>query len=322
MTKIINSFINKSTNDLTNGLASKFNAVFSSRLFFSVRGADNVHIYLWILKDLFWSLGYVYAGTTFGLLALLWLTVMFYNSFGMKNTQELYYFVPLFLWLYGNFWWMRSEFSNPYDSSVGREQGGYIMLAGMAIAQIYFIIFKCDCTKKWLKNNEASENLYQNHGYIPSISFFENWRQYEFFHVMCWIGKDISWNFLIKPMWLIFVCFTLIVSLDFIRVSLKNKKLAVDLTHYIVQFMWLCANIVWSSGELFSLTTDDIHSLFITDPLTCRWISSVILLCSYIPIIILYTCWIILSYRGKINEADDVIQGIATHQNETGLELL
>lgn len=248
--------------------SEKFENSLSTRLFLmSPRGVENVHIYLWILKDIFWALGYVYAGSTFGCAALAWTAFLFFNALKARVTEELYFLVPMFLWLFGNFWWMRTEFIDNKNTISGREQGGYIMLTGMIFAQLYYIIFKWT---GWLKSDEFAVSRYIRNGYVPYFKCFENWRKYEFFHIVCWIGKDIGWNFKLKYLWVICVFLTVIVSLDFIRVSAKSKKNAVDLTHYITQFVWLCANIVWSAGEIFELTSDDTHSIFIADPITCR----------------------------------------------------
>lgn len=294
-------------NEITNKISSEFKDSLSWRLFcLSVRGTENVHIYLWILKDLSWSLGYAYSGITFGLLALIWALCLFANTVKLKNTEEVYFLVPMFLWLFGNFWWMLNEFSGKDIYLAGRQQAGYIMLTAIIICQLFFIFFNFNWFTKYIENSEYNINTYAKSGYIPFTSYFKNWRQYEFFHMLCWIGKDISWNFLQKQMWFVFVTLTLVVSIDFIRVSAKGERRAVDFTHYLIQLIWLCANIVWSSGEVFELTSDDTHSIFTSDPITCRWLSAIILVCSYIPILLLYLVWIPLSYFGRIKEDYDI----------------
>jgi hypothetical protein len=289
-------------------ISEKFQLKASTRLiFFSARGVQNVHIYLWCMYDLLWSLNYVTAGMVFSCLALAWATFLFYHV--RNNSEELYFLVPIWLQLIGNLIWLKSEFGGAGSDLQGRYIGGYIILAGAILAQIYFIarVSKFEIFRKLLKNNKDTIAIYEKNGFVSYFSLFENWRQYEFFHTMCWIISDVAWCFKIKWLWFISIFITSIISLDFIRVTMKTKKLAMDLTHYIVLLMWLISNFIWSAGELFEITSDDTHSLFIPDPITCRWLSAVVLALAFVPIIILYVIWIPFSYFGIINEEHDMI---------------
>lgn len=288
-----------------NRLSKFYRAPFSPNLFISVRGIVNLHIYLWTLKDLFWSLGYEISGSVFGCLAVAFAFWEFINAIKFKNTEEFYFLVPSMLWLFGNFWWMRCEFDNNGKYALqGREQGGYMLLTAYIFSMMYYIIFKW-WPRGFIKNDPNVINQYEFLGFKPYFTFFENWRQYEFFQTVCWIAMETSWCFKCIYTWFPAAILATVVAIDFIVRSTTTKKNAMDFTHYISQLTWLIANIVWSTGELFEITSDDVpNSLFIQGNFTFRWLASVILALTFFPIILFYIVWIPLSYFGQIKEYD------------------
>lgn len=71
--------------------------------------------------------------------------------------------------------------------------------------------------------------------------------------------------------------------------------------HYVSQFLWVTANIVWAFGELFVINGNDLpQTMFDPSVYSWRWASSIILFCAWIPIILLYFAWIPLTYFGYI----------------------
>jgi hypothetical protein len=54
------SLSNQNQNNKIEKLANQFSIAWSPVIFYTVRGAENIHIYFWILKDLGWSLNNVY----------------------------------------------------------------------------------------------------------------------------------------------------------------------------------------------------------------------------------------------------------------------
>lgn len=74
--------------------------------YYSVRGSENVHIYLWVAKDLSWSQGWEVSGMFFGILAILWCFVLLYHAIHSKNIEEIYMWIALVMWLSANFIWM------------------------------------------------------------------------------------------------------------------------------------------------------------------------------------------------------------------------
>lgn len=290
--------------NLLYSISSKFNDEFSKNLLFSVRGIENFHIYLWLLKDLCWSLDYTICGTIFGVCAMFFTIVIMYNRFTFGNTEEVLFSIPLCLWLFGNFWWMRTEFVDDQTkiNSQGRVEASWILISAYCVALLYYIVLKW-WPKNFIKNNDLVVMLYVRNGYSPYFTFFENWKQYEFFHMVCWLTKDIGWCILNKYVWFVAVITVLIVSIDFIRYALNAKRCAMDLTHYIIQLIWLIGNIVWSTGEIFNLSRDTPHTIFSQpNPITSRWLASIIFTFAFSIVIIFNAIWIILSKLKFISE--------------------
>ena len=83
-----------------------FDVPWSPQIYFTVRGAENFHIYLWIAKDLSWTTENYNSALFFGSSALAWCAVLVYHTFSSRNYREMYMLVGLMLWLAGNFVWM------------------------------------------------------------------------------------------------------------------------------------------------------------------------------------------------------------------------
>jgi hypothetical protein len=93
-------------------------SAWSPQLYFTARGAENFHIYLWIAKDLCWIQYFHTPAIVFGSLALAWCAVLFYHA--LKDSwEDAYMLVGLTLWLTGNFVWMHGEVTSDDDAIVG-----------------------------------------------------------------------------------------------------------------------------------------------------------------------------------------------------------
>ena len=114
---------------------------FSLREYFTVRGAEYVLTYLWILKDLSWMQGYHYPSIVFGILTLSWCGVLAIHAIIDSNVEELYMLVGMTMWLFGgyylcsisltktisaNFWWMYGEIANN-DDYIHAPESGYML---------------------------------------------------------------------------------------------------------------------------------------------------------------------------------------------------
>ena len=80
-----------------------------TKVYFSVRGSENFHIYLWIAKDLSWSQGLYWPSMIFGSAALAWCLVLAYHAISARCVEEVYMLIALVLWLAGNFVWMAGK---------------------------------------------------------------------------------------------------------------------------------------------------------------------------------------------------------------------
>jgi hypothetical protein len=56
----------------------------------------------------------------------------------------------------------------------------------------------------------------------PRCSLFRNFRQYENLHMLFWISKDLAWNRLNLPMWLLCLVPTVAISADLLVISLTS----------------------------------------------------------------------------------------------------
>jgi hypothetical protein len=218
-------------------------------IFFSVRYIDNIHLYLWLFKDLAWSLNYKNFGMAFGTLAILWLGVLYYYAIKSGTTEEIYFVVPTTFWLLGNYLWMMGNITYDDDDTY-RPKGRACMITGIVIIMCYYIFCKIFKFIN-LNSNEKEDQIYNEVGLKSRFSFFKTFKQYEHFHMFCWLGKDLCWNGNVKVLWFLFVLPTFIISGDFIVLSIRNPVIIIDCAHYIAQFMWVTANISWAYQELF-----------------------------------------------------------------------
>lgn len=104
----------KSNNTDTSGVVASdtefhYRLPFSSQTYYMMRPIENVHIYLWIIKDLSWAQDWDYPSLIFGSLALLWCGVLMFEAIRMRSLYEMYMTVGTTLWLVANFTWMTGD---------------------------------------------------------------------------------------------------------------------------------------------------------------------------------------------------------------------
>lgn len=273
-------------------------SLFTPDMFFTVRGCENVHIYLWIAKDLCW-INDNKAGIFFGACALLWVGVLFYHAEIHKNRREKFMTLILLIWLLANYIWMVGNLL--YKTDVYRQQAANLMTLDLGLLGLYFIILKdLSC----FMPSESAINAYNDNGLVPSLPCFATWRDYELVHVFFWLLKDYCWCTGDKRMWIIGAIPTLLFSIDFVRISFKNKKLLVDSCHYVATLIWVISNLTWACVELFSLGSDKSESYNrLSNHPNGRLIGALFLLLSYVPIfpiMILYFIYVILWKLNKL----------------------
>jgi hypothetical protein len=293
-----------------------FTYPFNPEIFYTVRGCENVHIYFWICKDLGWIFGNKNVGMTFGTLALIWIIVLIFSHYSEKNYEDIYFILPTFLWLFGNYLWMTGNLL--YNSDVYRFPASCIMMTGIVLIIFYFAFLK---KKKYFISDQVdsnqtisdqtileqtSSNKYISNGLICRFKSIGTWKRYEFVHMFFWLLKDYCWCSQDKIMWLAGALPTLFVSYDLINTTFKNKGLFVDLIHYLSQLIWVTSNIVWAFSELFTIDSDIEPNFKSNKHHTGRFIASIILLLSWFPIICLYCIWLPLTVMKKINESNNL----------------
>lgn len=234
-------------------------------------GQENFHIYLWLLKDLTWVQSWYIAGILIGGFACFWSVFLVSKSIRQRNINEFWSRFADLLWLFANYWWMIGEthdYTYPDEPSIYEartRQAAVIMITALIWIGLYYILLKpLGFTGKTIDNSDekVGENQVASHHEeeepTPRFSFyFKNWREYENLHSLFWIGKDTAWVLANTPMWFIFFFPTVAVSMDVTLATLHKPKLLVDHAHHCAQFLWVLANAVWASGELFLTTHHD-----------------------------------------------------------------
>jgi len=285
---------------ISNGFAYPFNP----KIFFTIRGCENVHIYFWICKDLGWIFNNKEVGLLFGTCALLWIIILAHNYKKEKDYEEIYFLLPTFLWLFGNYLWMLGNLI--YGTDVFRFCASCIMMIGLVSIIFYFAFLK---KKNIFVSNVEKTQSYISNGLICKFKSIGGWRKYEFAHMFFWLLKDYCWCSEDKVMWLAGAIPTIYISCDLIRVTLKNRGLFVDLIHYISQLIWVFSNITWAFSELFKTDSDKPPDYFkkleSNNQSNGRFVASVILILSWIPIIILYFIWLPLTIMNKIEDENN-----------------
>jgi len=259
---------------------------------FSIRGWDNFHVYLWILKDYAWSSGNDPLAYFFGVAALSWCGVLALVAISSNDYEELYFLFAMFGWLFANFWWMAAETGIvAQDDDESSLQSSYMMEASLVWLLVYFLYL---LPQNVFADNPEQTKLYEDAGLVPRFAYFKSWRQYEYVHMLCWLCKDFAWNRDQKELYAIALIPTVLVGVDFIHESYLNNYV-VDYAHYSAQLMWVFANAAWSVGELFFPLYDDpipVTEVSTESLHTGRWWASMLLLMAFIPIALLYLVWL------------------------------
>ena len=296
-----NTKINTNMNIIST-IINGFTYPFDSKIFFTIRGCENVHIYLWICKDLGWIFNCKEVGIFFGTCALLWIIILAYNYYKDKDYEEIYFLFPTFLWLFANYLWMLGNLI--YGTDIFRFCSSCIMMVGLLSIIFYFSFLK---KKSFFLTNFSKLQSYLTNGLVCKFKSIGSWKRYEFVHMFFWLLKDYCWCSQDKIMWLAGAIPTIYISIDLIKVTWKNKCLFVDFIHYSSQLIWVFSNITWASSELFYLDSDSPPNYYnqsnFNHKMNGRTIASLILILSWTPIIILYCIWLPLTvlntYTGK-----------------------
>ena len=118
----------------------------------SIRGAENLYLYFWLLKDLSWAQDWYYPAYVFGALAIASSFVMVVNTVVDQATNEIFFSTAVFLWIFANFWWMTGDIhdyvlgypddavSDWYDQRT--PQAAIIMEFGISWLAFFYLVVK------------------------------------------------------------------------------------------------------------------------------------------------------------------------------------
>jgi len=251
----------------------------------SLRGVENFHVYLWILKDFAWAQDDYWLAVVFGSAALVFCGVLMYLA--LWDLEEVYMYIAMTLWLFGNYWWMAGEVGIHGDDDTNSPECAHILSAALCWMALYYL-----CLRPLGIVVPSSKTLsrYKHSGLKPRFNYFLTWRQYEHTHTLFWMAKDLCWNLLLPIPWAIFSVPTVLIACDFVYVTWKNGHI-VDSAHYCAQLIWVISNLTWAAGEIFVPQYDDPIPITTRTPTalkTCRWWASVLLVCAFVPITSLY----------------------------------
>ena len=184
------------------------------------------------------------------------------------------------------------------------------MMVGLVMVFYFFTILK---DKPYFTPNEENARLYNENGMICKYPFFNTWRRYEFIHTFFWLLKDYAWCANDRVLWIVGAVPTLYVSIDFILVTMKNRKVFIDLTHYIAQLLWVSSNLIWAFVEVFGVLGDTAESYAQLNHPDGRLVAAFVLVLAYVPIVLLYMVWVPLTVLDKIDEEEMNSSSDSTH---------
>lgn len=73
-------------------------------------------------------------------------------------------------------------------------------------------------------------------------------RNYENFHILLWLFKDLAWVLLWKPLGLIMIFPTVFMAAYITWLSRDDRK---EFAHSLAVLFWIMANSVWMIGEFY-----------------------------------------------------------------------
>jgi len=276
----------------------------------SDNGQSNFHIYLWIIKDLAWAQNWYWVAHIVGGAALLWQLYFFTKSALNRNLDDAWFNSTVFMWLLGHYLWMDGElhdyrFPNKESTYDARTiQSGYIFIAASIWVSLYYIVMKPLRLANYVSYC-LKIDVYQSEKVTWRFPFyFQSWKEYENIHSLFWLLKDTGWNWWVPSMVVIFFVPTFLLSIDFVWITLWDRKMLVDHAHYLAQLVWLCSASAWAAGEFFLTPNHDdpigLLNFSLEARITSRWYASWMLVLAFVPIVVLHMIWIPATVRGMV----------------------
>ena len=88
------------------------------------------------------------------------------------------------------------------------------------------------------------------------------YRKMENLHIVFWLFKDIGWCLIWKPLGIVMIFPTLIIS---IVIAYRTRHMMAELTHNLAITLWILANSYWMSTEFLG-----VDNLKVYGNITCR----------------------------------------------------
>lgn len=123
--------------------------------------------------------------------------------------------------------WMRGEAHDheyPDEIPIANEcsnLSAFILVIAFIWLLIYYTIF---LPFNLIYSSKASLLEYDDGQLRPRCSAFRHFRQYENLHMLVWIAKDLAWNRLNLPIWLIFFVATIYISADLMVTAVTSNS--------------------------------------------------------------------------------------------------
>ncbi len=111
------------------------------------------------------------------------------------------------------------------------------------------------------------------------------YRKMENLHIVFWILKDISWCLFWKPLGILMIFPTLIIS---IVIAYRTRKMVAELCHNIAISVWIFANSYWMVSEFLGF---DEHIVF--GNVNYKHLSIIPFFIGVLSLVYYYTYWIL-----------------------------
>jgi hypothetical protein len=82
------------------------------------------------------------------------------------------------------------------------------------------------------------------------------YRKMENLHIVFWIFKDIGWCLIWKPLGIVMIFPTLIIS---IIIAYRTRQMMAELCHNLAITLWIMANSYWMSVEFLGLDATTVY---------------------------------------------------------------
>jgi hypothetical protein len=106
-----------------------------------------------------------------------------------------------------------------------------------------------------------------------------SYRRMENLHIVFWLFKDIAWCMFWKPLGIVMIIPTLIIS---IVISWRTRKIVSELCHNLAITVWISANSFWMCSEFFGVDDEIVFGTITVKQLAMiPFVTGVIILAYY-----------------------------------------